>query len=137
VEIDALYTVCASIPPVTMEPLNEGTVPEVYTIPLDVHAPLAVAGSDAVHVEYMVQRTQDGALSSQVGHYRLLSELGCGFSNDKAGHHEEGRDDGSERDHDRSCDVMNIREEKIGVVAVDTAEVPWTSSARPRFYKIR
>jgi hypothetical protein len=30
------------MPPVTMEPLKVGTVPEVYTMPLEVHAPLAV-----------------------------------------------------------------------------------------------
>lgn len=36
-----MRTVCASMPPVTMEPLKVGTVPEVYTMPLVVHAPLA------------------------------------------------------------------------------------------------
>jgi hypothetical protein len=35
-------TVCASMPPATIEPLKLGTVPEVYTMPLLVHAPLAV-----------------------------------------------------------------------------------------------
>jgi hypothetical protein len=91
-----------------MEPLSEGTVPEVYTMPLDVHAPLAVSGSDAVHVGYVVQRTQDGSLSSQVGHYRLLSEFGCGFGNGKADHNKECSENGSERDHDCSGDAMKI-----------------------------
>ena len=38
---EILRTVWASMPPATMVPLKEGTVPDVYTMPLEVHAPLA------------------------------------------------------------------------------------------------
>lgn len=38
------FTVWALMPPGTIVPLREGTVPDVYTIPLEVHAPLAGSG---------------------------------------------------------------------------------------------
>ena len=83
-----------------MYPLNEGTVPEVYTIPLDVHAPLAVNRSVREYEQGHDSCTQNWSLGTEVGHNWLFSELRSRFSNGSASYYKEGGNDGTERNHD-------------------------------------
>lgn len=78
------------MPPVTIDPLNVGTVPEVYTMPLDVHAPLAAEMSEFTILYSRQRRTENGALSAQIGDHRLLSSFRCWLSDCHTGNNQKG-----------------------------------------------
>jgi hypothetical protein len=83
-----------------MDPLNDGTVPEVKTIPLLVKAPPAVGCSVGLTNSIGGGKlTEDSSLVPEVGNYWLLSSLGSRLRNGDTGNHKEGGDKRCEGNH--------------------------------------
>jgi hypothetical protein len=110
-------TVCASMPPVTMEPLNVGTVPLVYTIlnspsnrtfinrfvdqshPFEVQAPLADNILAWKRIAGCSRPTQKRALCAEIGDYGLRGGLWYRFGDGEAYHDKNAEEGGREGYH--------------------------------------